>query len=223
MNRLAILGAVALATQATATVTGLDVDFEGTIWGRDIYSVYVLSDGPNANGMHDVLLNMIGHTVTNGTMNDVLHVDNYASGGTIPGHWNASYTSASTAPWSNRWVDSYVTITGNTGSGAGTALDPSFGTGDAAGVGGPIPSAAGWYTTNPAVDILITGGRIKIMQIALAEGSTGYTARMHVGYKLQGTMSPLYAMNLTYQVPAPGGIALLACAGAGRRRAQRRA
>ena len=224
MKSFALLGATALITSsASATVTGLSV--ESTFHAasnRDIYSVYVLSNGPNGGGAYDVMLNMIGHSITAGNMNDVQHTDTYVDDyGVNVGHWNASYTSAATGTASNQWKDSYVTVTGKTGQQSSTSLDPSFGAGvnDPASPG--IPAAGGWYTANPAVDILITGGKIKVMQIAVA-ASAGqgyqYTGKVSVGYKLQGTTNPLYAMNLTYVIPAPGAIALLGFAGFAARR-----
>ncbi len=223
MKSCAILGATAFITSAaSATVTGLSVEYGGihAASGRHIYSVYVLSNGPTGGGMHDVLLNMIGHQVIAGDMMEVVHTDAYVDDSSAsPGHWNASYTSASTTSTSNQFKDSYVTITGKTGAASSTSLDPSFGSGASNPANPAIPAAAGWYTANPAVDILITGGKIKVMQIAVTgtQAEHYYRGKMSVGYKLQGTTTPLYAMFLEYQVgviPAPGALALLGFAGA---------
>ncbi len=219
MKSFTLLGATALITSAaSATVTGLEVTMvHHAASNRDIYSVFVKSNGPNAGGMHDVMLNMIAHNVLTGSMADVRHTDSItAAYGDGYGHWNASNTAASTAATSNQWKDSYVTVTGKVGLNASTSLDPSFGSGLAEpGGSGNIPANGGWYTANPAVDILITGGKIKVMQFALVAGSAGWTGKVSVGYKLQGTTTALYAMNLTYSVgvPAPGALALLGLAG----------
>ena len=108
-----------------------------------------------------------------------------------------------------------VTVTGKTGAASSTSLDPSFGSGVFNSASPNIPAAAGWYTANPAVDILITGGKIKVMQFAVTHNDAGWTGKVSVGYKLQGTTTALYAMNLTYSVgiPAPGAFALLGLAG----------
>ena len=223
MKSCALLGAaVFITSSASATVTGLSVESTyHAASNRDIYSVYVLSNGPTG-GLHDVMLNMIGHQVTTGTMANVVHTDAITAGyGDGYGHWNASYTSGTTASTSNQYKDTYVTITGKVGLNASTSLDPSFGSGLVEPGGSTaIPAAGGWYTSNPAVDILITGGKIKVMQIAINRGTGAafalqYTGTMSVGYKLQGTTSPLYAMNLPYTigVPAPGALALLGFAG----------
>ena len=216
MNKsLVVLSTAAfITTSASATVTGLSVQYMGVNSGRDIYSVFVNSSGP-VGGQHDVMLNMIGHQVIAGSMSGVQHTDSFLNNyDEAVGHWNASYTSASTAATSNQFRDSYVTITGKTGAQSSTSLDPSFGSGVNDPANPAIPAAAGWYTANPAVDILIQGGKIKILQIAVVAGNTGYTGKVSVGYKLQGTTTPLYAMNLTYTIaPAPGALALLGFAG----------
>ena len=218
MKSYALFGAAAFITStASAVVTGLSTDVVyHAASNRTVCSVYVLSSGP-VGGLHDVMLNMIGHQVIAGNTNLVVHTDSFLNDADeAVGHWNASYTSASTAATSNQFKDSYVTITGKTGASSSTSLDPSFGSGMNDPANPAIPAAAGWYTANPAVDILITGGKIKVMQIAFAGNITSfqYTGKMSVGYKLQGTTTPLYAMNLTYSlVPAPGALALLGFAG----------
>ena len=221
------LGATTVLTSASsATVTGLSVQYMGVVSGRDIYSVFVNSNGPGSFGEHDVILNMIGHQVIGGSMANVQHTDSFLNDyDEAIGHWNASYTSASTAATSNQYKDSYVTITGKTGAQSSTSLDPWFGSGVNDPANPAIPPAAGWYTANPAVDILIQGGKIKVMQIAVAATpghAYQYTGKMSVGYKLQGTTTPLYAMNMTYvigtPVPAPGALALLGFVGLGSRR-----
>ena len=216
MKSFTLLGASALITSsASALVTGLSVEMTyHAASNRDVYSIYVLSN--SMASPYDVMLNLIGHSVTAGSMADVQHTDAFVDDYDVAvGHWNASYTSASTGAASNQWKDSYVTVTGKTGAQSSTSLDPSFGSGVNNPSNPAIPAAAGWYTANPAVDIVITGGKIKVMQIALAAGSAGYTGKVSVGYKKQGTTTALYAMNLVYTVgiPAPGAIALLGLAG----------
>ncbi len=226
MNSTAMaLSATALvSSSALGTVTGLSVEMTyHAASNRDVYSVFVNSNGPNASGLFDVMLNVFAHQVVGGSMSGVQHSDSFVDDNSAPvGHWNASYTSASPAPTSNQWKDSYVTVTGKTGSLSWTALDPSFGSGIFDSASPNIPAAAGWYTANPAVDILITGGKIKVMQFALNHGDGGWTGQFSVGYKLQGTTTALFATNLTYVIaPAPGALALLALSGVvgGRRRA----
>ena len=211
MKSIALIGAglaAAVATGASATVTGLQVEYGGLVGGRHVWSVYAVS-----SNTQNVMLNIIGHTVTAGSMAGVQHND--FGGGT----WSPTLTILP----DQLANDSYVTVTGQAGAAAGTNLDPSFG----AGTGSVIPTGAGWLTANPGSPILFTGGRIKIMQVAGETYSNGpggafYTGRLTVGYKLNSSSTtPLYAENLSYTigVPAPGALALLGLAGlAGRRR-----
>jgi MYXO-CTERM domain-containing protein len=217
MKSLSLLvGASALiaTSSAQATFVRWDVVNVGTVSGRDIYQVFAVFD--NAS---NVVLNCLQHQVLSGSIN-ALHTDSFVNDSSDPvGHWNASYTSASTAATSNQYRDSYVTISGKTGANAQTALDPSFGTG--VGPNG-IPFHAGWYTSNPAAPIVVGSTlRIKMMQIALAAGDAGYTAKLGMGYKAStATTTPQWGWgNYTVGVPAPGAIALIGVAGlVGRRR-----
>ena len=211
MKSIALIGAglaAAVATGASATVTGLEVEYGGLVGGRHVWSVYAVS-----NDVNNVMLNIIGHSVVDGSMAGVQHND--FGGGT----WSPTLTILP----DQLANDSYVTVTCQAGAAAGTNLDPSFG----AGTGSVIPEGAGWLTANPGSPILFAGGRIKIMQIAGETYSNGpggafYTGSLTVGYKLNtNATTPLYAENLTYTigVPAPGALALLGLAGiAGRRR-----
>jgi hypothetical protein len=190
-----------ISSGASATVIGLDVEFNGLIGGRYVWSVYAVSSNPN-----NVLLNVIGHHVVSGSMASIEHND---FGG---GSWDPIVTILP-GQVSN---DSFVTITGLPGS--GTNLDPSFGTG----VGSAIPNGAGWFTSNPGSDILFTGGRVKIMQLAgQSLNGAQWLGRLTVGYKASSSSTtPLYAENLFYGVPSPGALTVLAAAGRLRRRRQ---
>lgn len=210
MKSISLIGAglaVAVAAGANAAVTGLQVEYGGLVGGRHVWSVYAVS-----NDVNHVMLNVIGHTTTAGSMAGVEHND--FGGGT----WSPTLTILP----DQLANDSYVTVTGQAGAAAGTNLDPSFG----AGTGAAIPNGAGWLTANPGSPILFSGGRIKIMQVAgssFSQSAVGYTARLTIGYKANAnSTTPLYAENLTYTiglVPAPGALALLGIAGlAGRRR-----
>ncbi len=192
LRALTTIGVVGLICSGTqAAITGLSTEFVGTVDGRDIYSVYVMSNGPDSQGRFDKLWSVEYHHVTSGTMAHVEHTDNFVDDdGNHVGHWNASYTSPSTAASSNQWRDSYVTITGNTGAiAAATLLDGSFGSGVNDPANPAIPQGGGWLPANPAEVILITGGRRKIMQIAVATTANHdfqYAAQLDVLYGLEG-------------------------------------
>jgi hypothetical protein len=210
MKSFTVIGAglaAAVAAAANANVTGLEVEYGGLVGNRHVWNVFAVT-----TNAQNVMLNVIGHTVTAGSMAGVQHND--FGGGT----WNPLLT-ITPEQIAN---DSFVTVTGTPGS--GTNLDPSFTGG---GAGAVIPTGAGWLTANPGTNIFFTGGRIKIMQVAgetysNTAGGAFYTGRLSVGYKLNSSSTtPLVAENLTYTigVPAPGALALLGLAGlAGRRR-----
>jgi hypothetical protein len=179
--------ALAASAAASAAVTGLQVEYDGLVSGRHVWSVYVVS-----NDVNHVLLNVISHTVSVGSMDGVQHNDLLGA----PGTWSPTLT---VIP-SHLANDSYVTISGLAGSLSNTNLDPNFG----AGLGSSIPGGVGWYVANPGDPILFTSGRVKIIQVAtnLAE-PLSYTARVSIGYKANlPSTTPLYAMNLTYQIVA---------------------
>ena len=163
-------------------MTGLDVVYEGFVNGRYVYSVYAVSNNPS-----DVLLSAYRHTVVSGSMAGVGHDD---TGG---GSWNPAFTTQT----GQAARDSFVTASGNVGSGAQTALDPAFG----AGTGPVIPSLAGWYTTSPASPTAFgTQGRIKILQVSGAE-LTAYQATLKVAYKSSASSTtPIFSAVMSYSI-----------------------
>ena len=199
----------AVASSAHAAFTGFTVESAGTVsvggQSRQVFKVYA-----NFSASTDILLNVLKHAVTSGTMN-ALHNDFNTQGDDGPGSWNPSLTGNSAAA-----NDSYVTIRGVHGNGAATNLDPSFGEG----FGGSIPSGAGWFNATPSNNVVVGNSlRIMIMQVVIAAGGAGYTASAEVGYKANASdTQPLFGAG-TYTIPAPGALVLLGAAGlVGRRR-----
>lgn len=191
-----------IATSANAAFTGFTVQNVGSGGGLgvSVYQVYA-----NFNAPTDILLNVLKHNVTSGTMN-ALHND---FGGGI---WNPSLTILPDQVAN----DSFVTVSGLTGVNSQTNLDPSFGTG----LGAAIPTNAGWFNSNPSSNIVVGSSlKIMIMQVVLVVGNAGYTASLEVGYKESPSATqPLFGSG-TYTIPAPGALALLGAAGLmGRRR-----
>lgn len=195
------------AAPASAAFTGFHSQYSGMLGGRHIWRVFAVS-----NNASDVLLNTIGHTVTQGSMSGVQHNDN-AGGSWVP--------NMITNPM--QFNDSFVTINGSLGS--QTALDPSFGIG----TGATIPQDAGWYNSDPANEIRADSGvyengtyRILIMQVAgatLYQNTFRYRASMTIGWKAGGTTTPMWTGPVSYAIPAPGALALVGLASAfGRRR-----
>lgn len=170
---------------AHADVNGLQVEYNGVVEGRHVWSVYALSSNPG-----NVMLAVIGHQVTAGSMSGVQH-NNIGS---------VTWDPSATIGAAQRANDSFVTITGLTGSSARTTLSPEFTPGTV------IPNGAGWQASTLEPPILFTGGRIKIMQVAGATYSnTGsdasYSGRVTVGYRPSSASSvPVYAENLAYTI-----------------------
>lgn len=191
----------AVASSAHAGFTGFSVENMGNIGGRDVYQVYA-----NFDASTDIILNLLKHNVTAGSMSGVLHDD--FGGGT----WNPTLTLLPNQVAN----DSFVTMNGLTGLGAQTNLDPSFG----AGTGSDIPANAGWFNSAPGTNIVVGSSlRIMIMQVALTAGNAGYTASLEVGYKVSASSTTPVFGSGSYTIPAPGAIALLGVAGLiGRRR-----
>jgi hypothetical protein len=112
----ATAAATALAASAGAAVTGLQVEYNGLVGGRHVWSVYAVSDDPN-----HVMLNVFGHTVVAGSMSGVQHSD--FGGGT----WSPNFTILP----DQAAIDSFVTVSGLSGADASTNLDSGFSGGGA--------------------------------------------------------------------------------------------
>lgn len=192
--------ALCAVSGAQGAFTGLSVSHAGTVGGRDVYHVYA-----NFSASTDMLLNALKHQVVAGDMSGVCHND---IGG---GSWNSSFT-ALPGQVSN---DSFVTISGLSGSASSTTLDQSFGSG----TGQAIPPGAGWFNSTPTSAILAGKDlRVMIMQVAMAPGAKGYSASLAVGYReSRDSTTPLFG-NGVYTIPAPGAMGLLAAAGVASRR-----
>lgn len=220
---LSTLAAAGSTCGAFADFIGIETEFAGVFAGRNVYRVYAV-----ANQADDVILNVFDHRVLAGSMAGVAHTDSYENPNTgeFTGHWNASYTSASSAATSNRWSDSFVTVSGLTGGNSQTALDPSF----VPGTAGPIPNNGGWYTSNPGSPIVVgtagqqSGNNWRLMIMQVAGNGINYDAQLTLGWKQNtGSSTASFTLNQFYTIPAPGAVALLSIAGlatgmSGRRR-----
>jgi hypothetical protein len=177
--------ATAFSAVAGAAVTSLQVEYNGLVGGRHVWSVYAVS-----NDSSHVIRGIVEHRVTAGSMAAVQHND--FGGGT----WNPQLTILPDQIAN----DSFVTVTGLTAGSAQTTLASTFG----AGTGATIPSGAGWFATTPGGPIPFTGGRIKIMQIAgtdLAPNAVGYLASLGVVYRQTAAATEdVFAYNLPYWV-----------------------
>lgn len=209
--------AVCTAVVAVPLVSYADfVDYTTTYaGGTDGYSVYQV--WARFSEADDVLLNFFDHTTVSGSQDGVSHSD------AASGSWSPTFTTPDSAMF-----DSFVTMNGLVGADGSTVLDPSFGMG----LGATIPFHAGWYASSPWNPIVagdagvLQGGlySIMIMQVALANGATGWTATLTAGWKEDSVPQMADFGYGSFTVPAPGALALLGVAGLrlhlrGRRRA----
>ncbi len=195
---VAALAAAAAADACHAGFVEFQSEYSGDIGGRNVFQVYAIFDESD-----DVLLNLFNHQTVSGSQAGVMHND-FAGGS-----WNPNFTFLADQGAN----DSFVTMNGSFGANSSTNLDPSFGSG----AGSDIPHNAGWYTSNPGTPI--TAGAagtwkganlaVRVMQVALSYGSTGWGANLTMGYKdSPSSTTPLWGYGY-YEIPAPGAIALL--------------
>lgn len=208
-----LAGAIAagIGSSAHAAFTGWTVESRGNIGGVDVYQVFANFSVPT-----DIVIACLQHQVLSGSMAGVVHNDAFSS---LGGTWNPALT-ITPEQVAN---DSFVTITGLTGALASTNLDPGFGTGAGSIIPYGAPDGAGWFTANPNSPIVVgTSLRLMTMQVGLAPGASGYSARLAIGWKVSpSSTDPVYGGG-TYTIPAPGVATLLLAAGTlGRRRRAR--
>ncbi len=208
----------ALATGAAASADF--VSFEGAvneIDGFTVIQMYAVYD------TSDIALNVFNAEISSSDT-AFNHSDYQAAAG---GSWVPT-NSGDVPGFANSAIDSYVTVGYGVGAAAAlnsTALDPNFldATG---GLGGTVPSGAGWYNGNPPNDIFATAQAgfdyaVLIGQFvftASTEGSFSFNAEM--GSKGVGSGEVFFgADEFTWNaVPAPGALALLGLGGLAARR-----
>jgi MYXO-CTERM domain-containing protein len=218
-----------IATAASADYTGARefgswvsaADFGGATVNIYVVDVYMLSNDlwEGTSGSGDTLLNVYNWNTVGGAAS---YFQSFTGTGWLPTNLSGPFDTEAL-----QCADSFVTIGGFPadakqipGAGAGTGLDPNFGSNTS-----PLPGAnAGWYNGNPpslngAVMIYDNGvqgtliGRFSSLDGEFSLVGTGFEATWNQGL---GTPGQQAAFTVT---PAPGAMALLGLAGlAGRRR-----
>lgn len=110
--------------------------------------------------------------------------------------------------------DSFVTIgAGTNGDSVGqVSLDPSFDS-DAFLNGNSFGENAGWFDGNPGSPIPAgTGTEVLIAQLTIAEGSA-FGADLSGTFQTPGEGDAIFFEGASFQIPAPGALALLGFAG----------
>ena len=223
MNKVSLsiaLGAVLSAgTAASADFTG----FEGVVSEVGDYTViqmYAVYDTA------DIALNVFNADVSTADNGGFHHSDVQIGAG---GTWSPT-ASLDIPGFADSSIDSYVNVGYGVGPNAafnGTALDPTFldATG---GLGGFMPSGAGWYNGNPSLDAV--AGAVAGFDYAVQIGQFSFaTSRVtdSVGFfSFSAEMGSkdgngdVFFGDSTYvwDVPAPGALALLGLGGLAARR-----
>lgn len=219
MNKVSLLAmGAALATGAAASADF--VSFEGTVNEVDGYTVIQMFAVYDTS---DIALNVFNSEISTSDAAGFNQSDVQIGAG---GTWSPT-ASLDIPGFSNSAIDSFVTVGYGVGAAAATnstALDPTFldATG---GLGGSVPSGAGWYNGNPSNDIVATAQAgfdyaVFVGQFAFTastEGSFSFSAEM--GSKNAGTGDVFFGSDeYVWPIPAPGALALLGLGGLAARR-----
>jgi len=228
MKLSALALAAAVSSAASATFVSYVVTKTSTATGGvslDVYTVWARFDGAT-----DTVLNVFNFNRTDGSAGNIFyHKDNSSyNGGVLSkayGIWSPTLTGS---PTLNRPFDSYLTIGGLPTATNTSNADPSWNSAGASGWSRPdIPSGfnIGWFNSSPPNLQGRVGGAgntatdVRLGQFVVDAGANGGTWNLKVGYNNGVSGSPVQFAETTFNLPAPGALALLGLAGlAGRRR-----
>jgi hypothetical protein len=225
------LMALALAAAVSSTASAAFVEFytvktqtSNSGVNLDVYVLYARFDGAT-----DTVLNAFNlNGLAGSTMNAFYHKDN--SDEDNPGQlsqsvgsWAPQATGSATA---NRPFDSYLVIGGNPVLANSTNADPSWGAA-LSWNRADIPNGlnVGWFNSNPpnlqgrVGNTGNTADSVRLGQFVIARDFNAGTFNIKIGYNSGVAGAPVQFAESTFNLPAPGAVALLGLAGlAGRRR-----
>ena len=229
-----IAAAFALAAAVTSASSATFVQFY-TVKTQTVNSgvnldVYMLF--ARFNGATDTVVNAFNfNRVDSNTTNIFYHKDNSDSNGGVLmkefGTWSPSQAGSATT---NRPFDSWLTIGGTTAGTNSTNADPSWPAAGGSWARADVPNGAnvGWFNSNPPnlqgrVGVGSGAGAnpadaVRLGQFVIDRDANGGIWNLKIGYTDGVSTSVQFAEN-TFNLPAPGALALLGLAGlAGRRR-----
>ncbi len=230
MKLMALALAGAVSSVASATFVEYYTVKTEVSSGGVLLDQYVLF--ARFNGATDTVLNAFNlNGLAGATMNAFYHKDNTPDPisslpgvlSTTWGTWNCSQTGAAVA---NRPYDSHLMIGGLATATNSTNADPSWGNPDSWNRA-DLPNGLniGWFNSNPPNLQGRVGGAgntadsVRLGQFVVARGFDAGTFNLKIGYNNGVAGSPVQFAETTFNLPAPGAIALLGLAGlAGRRR-----
>jgi len=193
----------------------------------DVYNVFARFNGPT-----DTLLNAFNFNRVDGTAGNMFYHKDTSSGNSgvltkAYGSWAPQATGSATQ---NRPFDSFLVIGGTATATNTTNADPSW---PAAGGGWTrpdIPSGnnIGWFNSSPpnlqgrvfvGTGAAANTDLVRIGQFVVDAGANGGVWNLKIGYNSGVSGAPVQFAETTFNLPAPGALALLGLAGlAGRRR-----
>jgi hypothetical protein len=229
MKLMAFALTAAVASSASATfVEYYTVKTQSTTSGvnLDVYVLYA-----RFNGATDTVLNAFNFNRLDGSDTNMFYHKDLLTGTTAPypltksaGTWNPSQTGSATA---NRPFDSYLTIGGVAISTNSTNADPSWPAAGGSWNRPDVPNGvnAGWFNSNPP-NLQGRVGQpgnlidsVRLGQFVVDRDANGGTWNIRIGYNSGVAGAPVQFAESTFNLPAPGALALLGLAGlAGRRR-----
>jgi hypothetical protein len=203
---------LSVASFASAEFIGFDGEVSVNSQGNNVVQMFAVFDNASAVG-----LNVFNAEITN----DGGFVQNDVQIG-AGGSWLPS-NSLDIPGFADSGNDSYVTIGYGVGAAAasnGTSLDPGFGTG----LGGTIPSGAGWFNGNPPSEQVasafaggtdgLSGYAVMIGQFVFA-GDLVFSFEAEMGSNSGAGSEVDFGQDLYTlpAIPAPGALALLGLGG----------
>ena len=191
----------------------------------DVYTLYARFDGMGAN---DTVLFAGNFNRVDGSAGNVFYHKDDVNGGVLSkadGSWAPQSTGSSTL---NRPFDSFLTIGGNASATNTTRPGPSWpGSGSGFSWERPdLPSGfnIGWFNPNPSnlqgrVNVGENTFDVRLGQFVLDAGADGGVWNLRITFNSGVAGAPVQFAERTFNIPAPGAIAVLGLAGlAGRRR-----
>ncbi|MFN5496020.1 MAG: hypothetical protein ACK5WD_04015 [bacterium] len=192
----------------------------------DVYVLYA-----RFNGATDTVLNAFNFNRVDGTDTNLFYHKDLSTGTTAPypltksaGTWNPSQTGSATA---NRPFDSYLVIGGLPTATNSTNADPSWPAAGGSWNRPDVPNGvnAGWFNSNPP-NLQGRVGQpgnladsVRLGQFVVDRDANGGTWNLRIGFNSGVPGAPVQFAETTFNLPAPGAVALLGLAGlVGRRR-----
>ena len=204
-----------VVTKTQNTNSGVNLDVY-TVWARFNGSTDTVLNAFNFNRVDGTATNMFYHRDLNSTSSNVLSK--------TAGTWSPSQVGSATL---NRPFDSYLTIGGNPTGTNSTNADPSWPAAGGSWNRPDVPTGlnAGWFNSNPPNlqgRVGSTGNTatdVRLGQFSVDRDANGGTWNLKIGYNSGVPGAPVQFAESTFNLPAPGAMALLGLAGlAGRRR-----